>query len=138
MLLGCEHHAAGSAYDYARWGGSKKSTMYKSNSFICSRASRQSGSRRNLRIVVSVDLDTSHLTDNVYLTSCFLAWNDMSVEMVARMEDVRAQRLERGVMATMPQRWDALNSVGDQLLERQFSRRPELLAYGINLADLAL
>ena len=75
---------------------------------------------------MSVDLDTSHLTDNVYLTSCFLAWNDMSVEMVARMEDVRAQRLEHEVIATMPH---VLNSVGDQLLERQFSRRPELLAY---------
>lgn len=62
----------------------------------------------------------------------------MSIEVVARMEDVRLQRLEQEAIAIMPQRWAVLESAGHQLLERQFARRPELLAYGMNVADLAL
>ncbi|EPS96594.1 hypothetical protein FOMPIDRAFT_1053092 [Fomitopsis schrenkii] len=66
------------------------------------------------------------------------AWTDMSIEVVARMEDVRAQRLEHEAMALMPQRWAALEDAGHELLERQFAKQPELLAYGLNIADLAL
>lgn len=62
----------------------------------------------------------------------------MSIEVVARMEDVRAQRLEHEAMALMPQRWAALEDAGHELLERQFAKQPELLAYGLNIADLAL
>lgn len=54
------------------------------------------------------------------------------------MARVRAERLQLEYEALFALRYEHLISACNELLDRQFSKRPILLVYGLNAADLAL
>ncbi|KZT72450.1 hypothetical protein DAEQUDRAFT_723167 [Daedalea quercina L-15889] len=65
-------------------------------------------------------------------------WQNMQDELVKRMNDVQAQRLEHELQVRLIQRWPVFESAGKELLDRYFGKHPEMLAYGLNIGDLAL
>ncbi|EPS96598.1 hypothetical protein FOMPIDRAFT_1053096 [Fomitopsis schrenkii] len=62
----------------------------------------------------------------------------MRAEVIARMDDVRAQRLEYEYNVMMAERWEALEHASSKLLKMVFRKHPELDICGLNTSDLAL
>lgn len=62
----------------------------------------------------------------------------MRSELLLHMEDVKAQRLERETWVIWTQRWDILDTVGKELLDRYYAKHPETMLYRLRIADLAL
>ncbi|EPT02415.1 hypothetical protein FOMPIDRAFT_1040898 [Fomitopsis schrenkii] len=63
---------------------------------------------------------------------------NMRAEVIARMDDVRAQRLEYEYNVMMAERWEALEHASSKLLKMVFRKHPELDICGLNTSDLAL
>ncbi|EPS96595.1 hypothetical protein FOMPIDRAFT_1053093 [Fomitopsis schrenkii] len=66
------------------------------------------------------------------------AWSKMRAEVVQCMTNVQTERLQHEFQMLLKRRYAVLVDAGNELLDRQFAKRPELLAYGLNTADLAL
>ncbi|KAH9927815.1 uncharacterized protein B0H18DRAFT_1002352 [Fomitopsis serialis] len=65
-------------------------------------------------------------------------WQNAQDELVQCMKHIRKERLEHEYEAMLTARWSVLKSAGDEMLDRSFGRRPELMDYGIGFEDLAL
>ncbi|TFY61351.1 hypothetical protein EVJ58_g4569 [Rhodofomes roseus] len=65
-------------------------------------------------------------------------WQKIQSEVIQLMEDIRAERLEHEYTVMLTERWSVMKSVAKGLLDRYLSEHPEMLEYGLNIADLAL
>ncbi|KAH9927822.1 uncharacterized protein B0H18DRAFT_1002391 [Fomitopsis serialis] len=67
-----------------------------------------------------------------------VTWQNMKDELAECMEDIREERLEHEYMVLLAKRWPFLKSVATGFLDRYLGEHPEMLDYGLNIADLAL
>lgn len=65
-------------------------------------------------------------------------WQNAQDELVQCMREIRKEILEHEYVAMLTARWSVLESAGNEMLDRFFGRRPELMDYGIGFEDLAL
>ncbi|KAH9927807.1 uncharacterized protein B0H18DRAFT_1210527 [Fomitopsis serialis] len=65
-------------------------------------------------------------------------WLNIQSELIHCMEGIREERLEHENTPMLTERWSILESAGKEILDRHLAKHPEMLDYGLNIADLAL
>ena len=96
---------------------------------------REYGRPRSSRIAVSVPGSAFIVAICLQTT---IAWLNMRDAVLGRMNDVRNERLKHEFLSCLAQRWPVMAAVAQQFLDRNLARNPERMAYGVNIADLAL
>ncbi|TFY61347.1 hypothetical protein EVJ58_g4570 [Rhodofomes roseus] len=65
-------------------------------------------------------------------------WQNMQSEILQCMNGIRKEREEHEYNLVMAGRWSVLQNAGRELLDRYIGEHPELITYGLDVADLAL